>query len=104
MTHDEKKAAAIIESKILNYMEKSGGAPAEWYVGIAAHPQRRLFDDHQVREENDAWICLDAKNHTIARYVEAHLTVNLGTAGGPGGGDEASSFVYAYRKTPRTRE
>ena len=75
----------------------------EWYVGVAADPRERLFNDHAVNEQTDAWIhdtCLSTRE---AREIE-HYFITQGTRGGPGGGDPDTKSVYAYKITSRTIE
>ncbi|MFT7645138.1 MAG: hypothetical protein ACI9BF_000809 [Candidatus Paceibacteria bacterium] len=74
-----------------------------WYAGIAADPKTRLFTDHNVSEQNGRWIYEVAVNEQHARSAEK-LLLNDGFNGGDGGGDNSTVWVYAYRKTPDTRE
>lgn len=85
-------------------MSKWGGSYKAWYVGIASEPRKRLFVDHGVVENGDAWIYEEAFSSADARSVERHFIDNLGTSGGPGGGDSASTFVYAYKMNYHTRQ
>ncbi len=68
-----------------------------WYVGIASDVRQRLFTDHSVSEANGSWIYRQATSSDHARNVEAAL-FKLGFDGGPGGGDNTTDYVYAYRK------
>ena len=98
MTQDIHQAVATIDS----FMRQVGGTKGDWYVGISAKPRQRLFDDHAVHEQLDAWILQQTLSSDIARAVEkAYL--DTGHCGGPGGGDSLAIFVYAYRKSTRTR-
>lgn len=84
------------------YMRKHGSASAAWYVGVSKDARDRLFGDHCVREEGDAWIFRQATTAREAREVESHFLDVVGTAGGPGGGDHTADMVYAYRKASHT--
>ena len=88
---------------IEEYMESCGGELDEWYVGIAAKPRKRLFDDHSVDEDNGNWIFVPATSSAVARRAEKYF-LDRGAQGGPGGGDEDTRFVYAYRITMETVE
>jgi hypothetical protein len=88
---------------IQNYMRVNGGCYRDWYLGIASNPRERLFHGHNVREHGDAWILRDCGTHTAARAVEDHFLAQ-GCDGGDGGGSIITRFVYAYRKTPHTRQ
>jgi len=90
-------------NEIKAHIGQCGGDYRNWYTGIAADPRRRLFNDHNVDERNGSWIHRDAGTHTAARQTEDALHL-LGCKGGPGGGDGATRFVYAYRITPTTIE
>ena len=76
-----------------------------WYVGITANPEVRLFNDHSVNEDDkNDWIWKQAEDNQVAREVERHLIEKRGTQGGPGGGDDRSLFVYAYRMSSHTNQ
>lgn len=79
------------------------GKRSDWYVGIAADAKKRLFNDHNVSQQNGRWIYREADSSGMARDAESRLH-DLGYDGGPGGGDDDTTFVYAYLKTTRTVE
>lgn len=85
------------------YIVKIGGAYSSWYAGIASDPRERLFSGHAVKENGDAWIFRTCDSHTDARSVEDTL-LRLGAKGGPGGGDNATKAVYAYKIGTHTVE
>jgi hypothetical protein len=91
---------ADIESHINN----NGADFGQWYVGIASSPRDRLFNDHNVRENGDAWIFREATSSAVAREVENYFINVKGTQGGAGGGDYGSRSVYAYKIKSHTRE
>lgn len=86
------------------HIQKESSGYHNWYVGIAKDPRDRLFNDHKVSKQNSWWIFREAYSDTSAREVESVFLNHKGTQGGPGGGDEQSRFVYAYRITKTTRE
>ena len=96
-------AIEIIQA-IQSHVAKRGGDWWEWYVGIAADAEDRLFSDHNVRREGDAWIYKKARTSRVARDVEAYLIETHCAQGGPGGGDENTRTVYAYRTADHTVE
>jgi len=95
--------AQQVVNDIENYMGKHGGGYRDWYVGIASGVRQRLFGDHCVREQGDAWIYRDCGTDAAARSVEDYFH-GKGCDGGPGGGDHTTKYVYAYRKGPHTCE
>jgi len=97
------KSKQQIIKNIEDHMAKRGGDIGDWYVGIAANPRERLFDDHSVDEKNGVWIYDTASSDSVARDIEKHF-LDKGAQGGSGGGDEASTAVYAYKITLSTRE
>ena len=99
----EQTEAELID-EIEGHIENRGGAFSSWYVGIAADARDRLFNDHSVEEEGDKWIFRKATSSSVARTVEKYFIEEKGTKGGPGGGDENSKFVYAYKSQRHTRE
>ncbi len=60
--------------------------------------------DHNVNKEVGPWIYRKCYSDTSAREVEQALIRNLGTQGGPGGGDDSTIFVYAYEIKSYTKE
>ncbi len=78
--------------------------PKDFYVGISHDAVERLTEGHGVDLQRDAYVCAEALSADEARNVEAHFVNVEGTAGGTGGGDDATTQVYAYRMTPSTRQ
>jgi hypothetical protein len=94
-----------IVSEILAYYNRCGsGQCSLWYVGIASNPINRLFVEHNVNKDNGNWIYGEAISAENARATEIYLIKQYGFDGDTGGGDEATRFVYAYRKTSTTRQ
>ncbi len=81
------------------FIDRCRAPYSEWYVGIAADPEERL-SEHGVKE-SDWYIVRRLAGAEEARRVEESL-LKLGCEGGPGGGDEASTAVYAYWKRGHT--
>ena len=71
-----------------------------WYVGIASDPKVRLFTEHIVSETGDLWIYCKCFNEVSARSVESDL-LQLGCDGSTGGGDQSTTYVYAYKQTTK---
>ena len=89
---------ARIEMKAL--IDRARAPYSQWYVGIAAEPEDRLFNEHGV-QQSDWWIQRRLASAEVARRVEDHL-LKLGCEGAPGGGSEVSTAVYAYWKREHT--
>jgi hypothetical protein len=94
--------AEIIQA-IAAHVQKCGGNYSQWYSGIAADPEKRLFNDHNVDKAKDAWIYRPCASSEEARTIEDHF-VQQGMKGGPGGGDSTTKSVYAYKITNSTSE
>ena len=91
-----------IKQKFVQHLSQRGVKNwDEVYVGISKDPQTRLFSGHCVDEEKDIWIFCKASSSTAAREFEQEL-LDLGASGGPGGGDDKSVYVYAYKMTSKT--
>ena len=86
-----------------NHMGQFGRHYLDWYIGIASDPEKRLFNDHNVKKNGDAWIYRSLSNDAEARRVEQHF-ISRGCKGGPGGGGVGTKYVYAYRITSSTVE
>ena len=97
------KSKTDIIDDIESYIAEYGGGISRWYVGVAADPEERLFEDHSVDKESDPWIYSPASSSNVAREIEKHFLDN-GAKGGTGGGDDDTKFVYAYRIRSHTRE
>lgn len=95
-----KKIVADIRAHVLDL----GDPYKKWYAGIATDPDDCLFRRHCVRREDDGtWIVRKAANEAKARKAEKKLH-KTGFDGGPGGGDETTRFVYAYKMASHTSE
>lgn len=90
-------------TEIGGYVARNGATYSQWYFGIAAKPRERLFNGHAVREMHDAWIYRSCRNSEEARAIEKYFLAR-GMRGGPGGGDDGSACVYAYRVAGHTVE
>ena len=95
-------AQQIIDD-IQGFIRKYSGVYPVWYIGIAADPQDRLVNGHNVNENSPSYIIRGAATADDARSVERHF-VELGCQGGPGGGDSKTRSVYAYKITSTTRQ
>lgn len=92
-----------ITQEIAAHIKKEGGHPSTWYVGIASDVRRRLFVDHQVPEKEHWYIFREAFSAQDARAIEKAF-LEWGCDGGPGGGDQSTTWVYAYKKASFTRQ
>ncbi len=93
-----------IYNRIVDFIRKCGSPFSKWNVGITSDPEARLFTEHNVSKKNGSWIYEDAETADTARAVEKFIIEEHGTQGGTGGGDELSTYVYAYRITNYTKE
>lgn len=84
------------------YMEKNGGYYSDWYVGITDNPQKRLFQDHNVKEKNDQWLFQHCGSASDAAEVVKYF-LKKGCDGKSGGGDYNTTYAYAYKKNSRTK-
>ncbi len=88
---------ARIEMKA--FIDRARAPYLDWYAGITAEPDERL-SEHGVRDA-DWWIVRRLADAEAARRLEESL-LKLGCDGGPGGGGEDSTAVYAYWKRGHT--
>lgn len=89
-------------NEIIAYIRENGGIYSDWYVGIAADPRDRLFNNHGVMEKGGSWIYCPCETSNDARSVEKYFLDRLNAKGGSGGGDYTTKSVYAYRITSYT--
>lgn len=92
-----------ILQNIIDYVAKCGGTYSQWYVGVAAIPRDRLFNNHSVDEKSGYWIYDTCATSDEARAIEDYF-IGKGMKGGPGGGDSTTKSAYAYKITSGTRE
>ncbi len=98
---DMAKSSEVIVMDILGFIQLEGGHPRMWYVGITNDAQRRLFEEHQVHYQDDAWIYRTATSAIEAQRVEEYF-LEYGLDGGKASRRPDSLMVYAYRKSIRT--
>lgn len=96
------KSQQEITAEIKAHIQNEGSGYKAWYVGISRDARKRLFNDHNVTENNSWWIYREAYSEADARNIENYFVKSLGTDGGTGGGDQLSRYVYAYKKTSTT--
>ena len=94
------KSSEVIVMELLGFIQSEGGHPRMWYVGVTDDAQRRLFDEHQVHYQDDAWIYRTASSELEAQRVEEYF-LEYGLDGGKGSRCPGS-MVYAYRKSIST--
>ena len=92
-----------IINEIITHMNSFGGEFSKWYCGITEDGRRRLFDEHNVSEDSGIYIAKTATDKTAAEMIEKYF-LDQGCQGAPGGGNENSRIVYAYRITNTTKE
>ena len=90
----------VAYDEIVAHIKQEGSAYSLWYAGITSDWKDRLFDDHNV-SRNGWYAVRRCSTDDRARSVEQAL-LDIGCDGGPGGGDDSSVFVYAYRITSTT--
>ena len=96
------KSSEIIVMDILEFIQLECGHPKIWYVGVTGDPQGKLFDDHQVHYQNDAWIYRTAASEIEAQRVQDYF-LEYGLDGRKGDLCSGSCMVYAYRKGVSTK-
>ena len=96
------KSSEIIVMEMLEFIQREGGRPKTWLVGLTNDPRLRLFDEHQVHYQNDAWIYRTAASEREAQRVYAYF-LEFGLNDGSGVLQSGSRMVYAYRKSVNTK-
>ncbi|KAF3978804.1 MAG: hypothetical protein HFP77_00015 [Methylococcales symbiont of Iophon sp. n. MRB-2018] len=91
------KSKQEIITVIDTHMQKFNYKNSDWYVGIASDPRDRLFNEHNVNENNGTWVYEQASSDSVAREIEK-MYINTGHDGGDGGGNYKSVYIYAYVK------
>lgn len=97
-----KSRSAIIQD-FEAHVAKNGGDFAGWYVGVTAAPKKRLFGEHGLKAEGDAWICRRAIDGLQASEVAEYFATVRDTKGGKRASGVDDDYVYAYKMKPHTR-
>jgi hypothetical protein len=96
------KSSEIIVMEMLEFIQREGGHPKTWCVGVTNDPRHRLFNEHQVHYQDDAWIYRTATSESEALHVQAYFT-EFGLSEIGRSGSSGSRMVYAYRKSINTK-
>jgi PAS domain S-box-containing protein len=97
----KSKSSEIVLMEMLEFIQKEGGQPNTWCVGVTNDPRRQLFDEHQVQYQHDAWIYRTAASDREAQHIQAFF-LEYGLNEGRGVLQSGSRMVYAYRKSINT--
>ena len=85
--------------EIRAFIDRSRAPYPDWYVGVAADPDRRL--ERHGLQESDWYIVRRLASAEAARRV-AEALLKLECDGAAAGGDETATAVYAYWKRGHT--
>ncbi len=86
-------------SQIVVFIREHGGAYSQWYCGVAADWEDRLFNGHRLPDRSYRWwIVTDACIDNPAARLAEDAVHSLGCDGGPSRDDEGTVYVYAYLK------
>jgi hypothetical protein len=96
------KSTNIIILEILEFIRMEGGHLATWCIGVSNEPKQRLFDEHQVHYQDDAWIYRTTASESEALNVQSYF-LEYGLDGRKGGRRADYRMVYAYRKGISTK-
>ncbi len=96
--------ADIAVRELVSHMDRCGGEYSDWYVSMAADPERSLFIYHMVDQRDGQYAyCRCTTFHEAMATVE--LLRNLYRVHtGPIMGSGDALFVYAYKMMTWTRE
>jgi len=84
-------------------MSQHGQYYHEFYVGIASNPIDRLNNGHGVTVDMPNIYWTEPLQTQVVRAIEKHF-IDKGTKGGPGGGDNDTCYIYAYKIHQNTRQ
>ena len=74
---------------------------SRYNIGITNDINRRLFTEHAVDKDKDAWIYRTANSKFCAQEVEEYF-LDLGMDGDTGGGKDDTIIVYCYMMNEHT--
>ena len=96
--------AQEIVDAFIKFIHNFGDAYYQWYVGIAADPEQKLFNDHFVNRKNDAWKYENAGSVKNALTIEKYLVEKFGAQADEDSAELNTTYVYAYRISDTTTE
>lgn len=85
-------------TSILAHMNRLGGNPDRWNIGIASNIRKKLFEDLKISEENGKWIYSTLESNLAANEVKKHF-VSLGLNANPSDDDNVGDVIFAYQKS-----
>lgn len=92
------KSSEIIVMDILEFMQREGGHPSMWDIGVTDDAQETLFNEHDVHYQNDAWIYRTASSEIEAQRVKEYF-LDYGLNGRKAEKGPNSRMVYAHKKS-----
>ena len=88
----------------VKFIHDYGETYYQWYIGITADPEKRLFNDHMVNRKNDAWKYENTGSEKNARTIEKYLIDKFGAQGDIASDNSSATYIYAYRISDTTKE
>jgi hypothetical protein len=92
------KRAREITRRLEMFMRQTGGAPADFCVGISREPLLRGWSGHAVDLKDGNYVFSKADSAEMAYLVEKHFAEIVGTDTALVNAAGDSVYVYAYRK------
>ena len=94
----EIKSKQEIYDAIVLYLFNNGGVFSDWFVGVTADPENRLFNEHKVNKEKGLWIYRKASCLKDALIVKEALVTSQKINAVSSTTNRSSVYVYAYKK------
>ncbi len=95
------KSGQDVYDSLFKCIEDNGGVFSDWYCGITNNVHRRVAVEHKVKIFEGELVCwCECMNKHDAEAVETALIESDNCAGGQGGGNDESVYVYVYKMTP----
>ncbi len=98
----EIKPNQQIFDDIALYLYNNGGVFSDWFVGVTAEPEYRLFTEHKVDKEKGLWIYRKAKCLKDALIIKEALVTSQKINAVSSTTNRNSVYVYAYKKIIET--
>jgi hypothetical protein len=86
------------------FIHNFGDAYYQWYIGITANPEQKLFNDHMVNKKNGVWKYENAGSEKNALKIKKYLVEKFCAQGDEGSANSNTTYVYAYRISDTTTE
>ena len=90
-------------NKIKNKIEFEGYPYPSWYIGIANDIKKKLFEHHNVNDQNGKWIYITVPSNSDAKEIKKYFEERLVSIDNEDD-DDNGLIVFAYKINTATKQ